>query len=736
MTAGRTWHGSVRTAAAPLAGVLVTDGRTVVRTGADGLFELPHDPDARFVFITTPRGHQCAVWAVATAEHDPTGPLTFVCDPAPERDTPEFALVHVSDIHVCVDHEDSGDRIGDSVVVIKHSTGKRGDAPLTRWDDLAADLGRVAQQEPDALAFLITGDLANSGQLPEHEAFARALAAAPLPARCIPGNHDYMDEQARERNYEAVLGPRYYSFDIGEVHFVATDWWEMDRFPDQAERQLAWIANDLREQPVDAPIVVLSHDQLTEEQLAPFRTHRVIATFSGHKHATRVYDDGRTVHFNIPTFMFGAYDHSPRCYRVARFSGDAVRVETKSLHDDPAAARFVFSACGGSGAQRDSAAPTVQVRDAWPQFHGGAGRGGVVAHELSPPLTRAWTAPLGEGLNLGGPVVTGNTVIVGLQREDAPGGALVALEAATGRERWRVPVANAIKRTPAAVDGLVIAATVSGEVLAADVATGEVQWRYQLGDPSKCWIYTAPVITDGVVCIGEAFHFAALDVRTGQPRWVRTDFGDLAEFINMSSPAAADGKVFASFFWQQDNFAALDVRTGATLWAHREGRKRAAMCGAAAVHGRVYVSRVTMDLECLDADTGDLHWRSPIGAIFTQATPCVTPHVVYAVGGLGTVRALDAATGKTCWAWQAEEAALETAPYMRATPNTVASPVLAGRYLYVPSNCGRLTALDTDTGDVAWSYDFGVPLPGSPAASGNTLFVPAADGTLTALVAS
>ena len=728
------WRGTVRAGDAPIAGVRVSNGRHVAVTDAAGAYMLPAEADARFLMLTTPRGYRADRWYASITDADPRDAVDFALEPDAARDGDSIAIIHATDIHVSVDHDDCDVRNGDSLLVSHHSTGKRGRFALTRWEDLAADLQWIAQREPDAVAFCLTGDLANSGIRPEHDAFARALAAAPLPAHCIPGNHDYMDEQALEKNYEAVLGPRYYSFDIGPVHFLAVDWWELDQYPQRAKRQRAWIDNDLAEQPPERAIVILSHDQLLADFFAPYRDRRILATLSGHRHATRVYDDGATWHVNTPTLMFGAYDHSPRCYRVVRFTDTDVRVETKTLHEDAAAARHTFVADRDAGLSTPATAPVVRTNGAWGQFHGDAGRSGVAPQEVAPPLTVAWTAHLGDALNLGGPAISGDTVIVGLQREDAPGGALVALDAVTGAERWRLPVANSIKRTPAVADGLAIACTVSGELIAADLNTGEVQWRYQLGDPSSCWIYTAPVVVDGVVCLGEAFHFAGVDLSTGEARWVRNDFGQLAEFINMSSPAADGGKVFASFFWQQTNFAALDATTGETIWSHDEGNRRAALGGAVAAHGRVYVSRVHMRLECLDADTGELYWRTRLGSVFSQASPCVTPDTVYAVGGLGKVQALDADTGEPRWQWQAVDALLETAPYMRRTPNTVASPVLAGRFLYVPSNCGRLTALDVEVGEAVWQHEFGAPLPGAPAASGNTLFVPAADGSLTALV--
>ena len=41
-----------------MAGISVSDGKTVVKTSPDGSFELPANPQARFVTVTTPSGYK------------------------------------------------------------------------------------------------------------------------------------------------------------------------------------------------------------------------------------------------------------------------------------------------------------------------------------------------------------------------------------------------------------------------------------------------------------------------------------------------------------------------------------------------------------------------------------------------------------------------------------------------------------------------------------------------------
>src|SRR5690606_10803981 len=138
------------------------------------------------------------------------------------------------------------------------------------------------------------------------------------------------------------------------------------------------------------------------------------------------------------------------------------------------------------------------------------------------PLRSVWSARLPGGLNRASPVVAGDRVYIGTLYEEAPGqGRALCLDIATGREVWSRDVGDSVKSSLAISGDLVIGDTVTGRVFALERASGAPRWEYQLGDASQRWIYHAPLAAEDAVFCGSSNYFAALDARTGTPRWVR-----------------------------------------------------------------------------------------------------------------------------------------------------------------------------------------------------------------------
>src|SRR5688572_12592390 len=90
--------GYVRTrAGVPLPGVLVSDGRIVQRTDADGGFALDA-AQTGFVWITRPSGFTSHVWFHRLAS--PERAYDFTLEPV-EQPVP-FTFAQVTDLHLCV----------------------------------------------------------------------------------------------------------------------------------------------------------------------------------------------------------------------------------------------------------------------------------------------------------------------------------------------------------------------------------------------------------------------------------------------------------------------------------------------------------------------------------------------------------------------------------------------------------------------------------------------------------
>ena len=172
--------------------------------------------------------------------------------------------------------------------------------------------------QPDFVIF--TGDLTHITEdgaerrkrLAEFRDLARGLQAPVV--RFIPGEHDAALDNGRA--FKEFFGDTHYTFDHRGVHFIV-----LDNVSDPAaqlgDAQLAWLADDLKAQPVDAPIVVFAHRPLFDlypqwdwatrdgakavDLLLP---HRHVTVFYGHIHQEHHHMTEHIAHHSARSLIF------------------------------------------------------------------------------------------------------------------------------------------------------------------------------------------------------------------------------------------------------------------------------------------------------------------------------------------------------------------------------------------------------------------------------------------------
>jgi outer membrane protein assembly factor BamB len=122
-----------------------------------------------------------------------------------------------------------------------------------------------------------------------------------------------------------------------------------------------------------------------------------------------------------------------------------------------------------------------------------------------------WTSSVGND-TVGTPIVHNDVVYLGASPE-AGNGMLVALDAATGTERWRIDE-NLL--APSIIDGVGYTAGSGGAVVAIDLASGRELWRTPFQGTVR-----SPAVAGNVVYItaDDARQLAALDRATGGVLW-------------------------------------------------------------------------------------------------------------------------------------------------------------------------------------------------------------------------
>ncbi|HEV8320696.1 MAG TPA: PQQ-binding-like beta-propeller repeat protein [Myxococcota bacterium] len=390
----------------------------------------------------------------------------------------------------------------------------------------------------------------------------------------------------------------------------------------------------------------------------------------------------------------------------------------------------------------------------WPMFRRDAARSGVAAAAVAPPLALAWVLPTGSSIGLASPVVAGGQVFLALEDRatvDTTTAGLVAADAVTGAVHWRFSTPTSVLLSAAVSGDTVVFQEVDGTVHALDTATGEERWRFRLDDAvppvwTSHWVSAAPLIDGNVVWAGYAPAPVALDLRSGKVLWVGKPHGREA-FTNYASMTLADvsetDAAGAGVSAERvlllpslhDGLRVLGLKPGpasaapkpAVLWSgktrHRVGATPAYADGVAYYPGGKH-------LVAVDVLTGKPRWRTELPAGWHVSSPLVAGGRVYAASARGTLVSLDAASGAIRWETTVGPSLLDLLPYRRGYAGLSSSPALAGDHLYIGGDDGYLYAVDAESGRVAWRYHLGTPVSSSPAVAGNAVYVAALDGNL------
>jgi outer membrane protein assembly factor BamB len=222
-----------------------------------------------------------------------------------------------------------------------------------------------------------------------------------------------------------------------------------------------------------------------------------------------------------------------------------------------------------------------------------------------------------------------------------------------------------------------------------NVGALKVLWSAQDGS----FPFTAPAVVDGVVYSGTN----AFDAATGQLLWA-TNSGGI-------SPAVSKGTVYID---TQNGLCAYVAANGTNLWCAGNNYLPDAPSGAAVVDGIAYFGSALGSVFAIDAATGAQLWSAPISSDNAASSPAVPNGVVY-INGDGLF-AFDAKTGAQLWS--------------SSITDGTSSPAVAGGVVYCSGRV--LAAFNATTGAVLWSASPGGPLSilgDSPAVANGIVYI-------------
>jgi outer membrane protein assembly factor BamB len=367
----------------------------------------------------------------------------------------------------------------------------------------------------------------------------------------------------------------------------------------------------------------------------------------------------------------------------------------------------------------------------WPQWRGPLGTG--EAPHADPPDQWSETQHIRWKVEIPGnaqatPLVWGNHVFVSTA---------ISVGASDVKDGLFTRLTRRFTRTEGATE------TLSYVLLALDRRDGRVVWEQVVREEAPhegkhqtgSWASSSAVTDGEVLCAFFGSRGLYCFTMTGQPLWDH-DFGDMEirmGFGEGASPTLHGNTIVVNWDHQGQSFiTALDKRTGHTLW--RSDRDEITSWATPLVvehNGRAQVvTSATNRVRSYDLETGALLWDGEGVTLNAIPSPVAADGVVYLTSGyrgnqLYAVKLDDAdgdVTGSNAIVWSLDQ----DTPY-------VPSPLLYGGILYLTKgNNGILSAYDARTGQLHYGPE---RLPGirslyaSPVAAGRRIYIPSRDGT-------
>lgn len=670
-----------------LGGVFVSNGEQIVQTDEEGRYALAVEPEAhRFVFVTVPDSFRATSGFYSSTRnwmgaHDG---VDFGLEPAPERAARQFTLVQITDTHVVTEGE-----------------------MLTSGEVLAEALQQLVREaDPDLI--VASGDLTNRGELAELYRFRGAIETVATPFFPLFGGHDGNEERQEgtsqtgntfTRHFEAVLGPSYYSFDWGGRHFAFYPNEQSFFSPEDQERKETWFWADLDLQPADREIVVVVHTPPPVSFLEALSRYNVRLVLHGHWHSSKVFSYKEMVVAATPSFCFGGIDTSPRGYRVVQFGEDGAEMEIRALKP--------------TGISPPSEDKPVEVS----------------LDEIG--LRLRWEQQLPGGLHRAAPVHARDRLFLSLRDEGYPArNGVCCIEVGSRDLAWHARTDATVKNSVAVGDGICAAVSVTGRVHALEEASGRLLWHANLPGYPDRWVYTSPVIADGMLYAGAKAGYAAFDLKTGDQKWY-VPIEDSDNWSCYASPQVYEDLLL--LLVQRRGLMALDRQNGDVMWEQKVGVEypypTPILAGDLLVSGGDSSGEAS-HLTALRAISGEMVWDKPILPAGYPTGLLMRDGLIYATTSEGEALCFDCHSGALLWRFQTGVDLLDMVPYRRGMRSILAAPVHFEDCLLICGCDGCLYALDAASGEYRGRAVFGSPITAPPCVVEGSLFVGTYDGRI------
>ena len=330
----------------------------------------------------------------------------------------------------------------------------------------------------------------------------------------------------------------------------------------------------------------------------------------------------------------------------------------------------------------------------------------------------AWKLDIGKAKGYQfSPALSGNTLVVA-----AADGAIARVDAATGKQLWRVKADSDLSAGVGTDGNLIVVGGEKGILMGYNI-DGKLLWKTQLSSE----ILSAPVVSQGIVVARSIDNrIVGVDATDGSKKWTVQKVAPPLTLRNAPGMIVAGTDVIVA--QPGGKLSALIIATGAPRWDVEVGISRGATelervtdIGGAPVlfENEVCAASYQGRVGCFDLVTGSARWTRDLSSSVGVA---VDQLFVFAPDDKGALNAFTRDTGASSWKND------------KLSFRRLSTPLSYGRAVAVGDYEGYVHFLSREDGSfLARAATDGSPIVGTPLVAGANLIFQTQNGTVTAI---